>query len=167
MAANAGRTPKAAALKLIGGRGNGTDSGGRPVRKPPAFQRSVPAAPGWLSSTARAEWDRVVPELSRLDLLKEIDGSALSAYCEMVDLFVRATGDVHEGGLTVENHSVRRDGSESTWFTANPAVGVQLKAQAAVRAWCAEFGLTPSAEGRIAKSGGEDDGSVNPFAGSG
>jgi len=164
-AANAGRPSKPASLKLIEGRGKGRDSGGRPVKKPPAFRRIAPSPPDWLGETAAAEWARVVPELARLDLLKEIDASALGAYCEMVDLFVRATAEVHESGLVVENRAVRKDGSESTWYTANPAVAVQTKAQAAIRAWCAEFGLTPSAEMRLGKDGGDDDGAANPFSG--
>jgi P27 family predicted phage terminase small subunit len=165
MAANAGRKSKPAALKLVEGRGNGKDSGGREVKKPPAFKRIPPDAPPWLGELAREEWDRVIPELARLELLKQIDAAALASYCEMVELFVVATKDVHENGLTVENHSIRKDGSESTWYTANPAVGVQRNAQAAIRAWCAEFGLTPAAEMRIATSGGGDgEEDTNPFA---
>lgn len=83
----------------------------------------------------------------------------------MVQTFAEATRDVHDNGLTVENHSVRKDGSESTWCTANPALGAQMKAQAAIRAWCAEFGLTPSAEMRLGKTGDDGEGETNPFAG--
>jgi P27 family predicted phage terminase small subunit len=162
--ANAGRTPRPAPLKLVQGRGNGKDSGGRAVKTPPAFKRLPPKAPSWLGRVAKAEWRRILPELTRLDLVKEIDASALAAYCEMVQTFVVATREVHASGLTVENHSTRKDGSESTWLTANPAVGAQLKSQAAIRAWCAEFGLTPSAEMRLGKTGDDGDEESNPFA---
>lgn len=84
----------------------------------------------------------------------------------MVEVFVRATEDVHATGLTVENRSVRKDGTESVWFTANPSVGVQRNAQAAIRAWAAEFGLTPAAEVKVARPEASDDGKeTNPFAG--
>lgn len=163
--ANAGPTPKPPSLKLLGGRSPGRDSGGRKVDPPPAFVRLPPEAPDLLGEHARAEWDRVVPELQRLGLIKSIDRAALASYCEMWDLFVRATEDVHESGLTVENHSVRKDGSESVWFTKNPSIAVQRDAQAALRAWCAEFGLTPAAEGRLSVGGAPDGDDRNPFGG--
>lgn len=159
--ANAGRTPRPAALKLVDGRSPGRDSGGRKVAEPVGFLRLPPEPPEWLGVHAREEWDRIVPELQRLRLIKPIDASALAAYCEQVEIFVRATKDVHDQGLTVENKSVKKDGAESVWFTANPAVGVQRNAQAAMRAWCSEFGLTPAAEakvgGREASDAEEDD----------
>lgn len=106
-----------------------------------------------------------MPELTRLDLLKAIDASTLAAYCEMVSLFVRATVEVHESGLTVENRAVRKDGSVSVWITANPAVAVQRNAQAAMRSWAAHFGLTPSSEQALGKLSEDVDDDSNPFAG--
>ncbi|MEU1159001.1 phage terminase small subunit P27 family, partial [Streptomyces sp. NPDC005918] len=66
-----GRTAQPAALKLISGRGNGTDSGGRKVNPGPAFRRIAPNPPSWMSPEAKAEWRRVTPGLQRLDILKE------------------------------------------------------------------------------------------------
>lgn len=160
--AAAGRKATPAALKLIEGRGNGRDSGGRPIKTPPAFIRLPPEPPAELGEIARAEWDRIVPELARLQLLTPIMCAGLSAHCEMVETFWRATAEVHANGMTVENRSVRKDGTESTWFTANPAIGVQRTAQAAIRAWSAEFALTPASEGKVtAPEAG--DGAQNPF----
>jgi P27 family predicted phage terminase small subunit len=134
------------------------------VKTPPAFKRLPPNPPEWLGELARAEWDRVVPELSRLDLVKEVDAAALASYCEMYETFVRATEDVHDRGLVVENKSVKKDGTESTWYTANPAVAVQRNAQAAIRAWCSEFGLTPAAENKVSKGSSDDGDDSNPYA---
>lgn len=161
-AANAGRTPRAPALKLLNGRSAGRDSGGRKVAEPPPFVRLPPEAPEHLGEHARAEWERVVPELQRLGLLKIVDRAALTAYCEMWDLFVRSTAEVHESGLVVENRSVKKDGTESVWFTTNPAVAIQNNAQSALRAWCAEFGLTPAAESKVSAPS-QADGEGNPF----
>lgn len=160
--AAAGRKARPPALKLLEGRGKGTDSGGRKVKPAPAFIRLPPDAPATLGPIARAEWDRVVPELARLELLTPIMCAQLTAYCEMVETFVRATEEVHEKGLTVENRSVKKDGTESVWFTANPAVTVQRNAQAAVRAWSAEFALTPASAGKVSAPEGPK-GEQNPF----
>jgi P27 family predicted phage terminase small subunit len=161
-----GRKPRPAKLKLIEGRSPGRDSGGREVRKPPSFVRLPPEPPAWLGDVARSEWERVVPELQRLQLCKPVDAAALGAYCEMVELFVRATDEVHRSGLTVENRSVKKNGDTSVWYTANPAVGVQRNAQQAIRAWCSEFGLTPAAELKVSGSAAKEaDDGPNPFAG--
>lgn len=162
MTASAGRTPAPAALRLVGGNGKGRDSGNRLVKEPPGFLRLPPEPPAMLGAVARAEWDRVVPELQRLQLTKPVDAAGLASYCEMVELFARATAEVHENGLVVENKSIRKDGTESTWFTANPAVALQLKAQQAIRAWCSEFGFTPAAESKVS-SEPHDVGDTNPF----
>lgn len=144
-----------AALKLLKGRGHGTDSGGRKVSTGPAFKRVPPNPPSWLSREAAAEWRRVLPELSRLDLVKAEDRAALAAYCESWATFVAATRTVQREGLTVEAKQGR---------LAHPAVAIARNAGRELRSWAAHFGLTPSTEQALARGaddGGED---INPFA---
>lgn len=152
------RTAEPAALRLLKGRGNGTDSGGRKVEKGPAFRRLPPDPPPWLADEAAAEWKRVVPGLTRLDLLKEEDRAVLAAYCETWAVFVSATCTVQREGLTIE----AKQGQ-----LAHPAVGIARNAGRELRAFAAHFGLTPSSERAL--SGGGDDGSAedNPFEGTG
>lgn len=147
-----------AGLKLISGRAPGRDSGGRKVNPGPAFKRVPPAPPEWLSEEARAEWDRVMPELSRLDLVKESDRAGLAAYCEAWATFREATETVQREGLTIE----AKQGT-----LAHPAVAIARNAGREVRSWAAHFGLTPSTEQALARSGGDDGDEANPFAGSG
>lgn len=148
--------PKPAALKLIEGRGNGRDSGGRKVQQPPGFTRLPPEPPSWLPNAARAEWDRVVPELQRLQLLKPIDRAALTAYCLTWDRLVRAQQEMEEDGSVLAMNSQGR--------VRHPAVAVIEAASKELRAWAAEFGLTPAQEVRVggkdAGDGSQDD---NPF----
>lgn len=143
-----------AKLKLLTGRSPGRDSGGREVKPGPSFVRVPPEAPEWLTEEARAEWDRVLPGLSRLDLLKPEDRAALAAYCESWATFRRATEVVQAEGLTIE----AKQGT-----LTHPAVGIARAAGREVRAWAAHFGLTPSSEQALARGAddGEDD---NPFA---
>jgi P27 family predicted phage terminase small subunit len=158
-----GRTAQPAVLKLIGGRGNGTDSGGRKVNPGPAFRRIAPNPPTWLSREAAAEWRRVTPGLQRLDLLKEEDRAVLSAYCETWAQFVEATRLVTREGITSEVTTVSASGSETTRTVPHPAVAIARSAGRELRAYAAQFGLSPSSEQVLARGAddGEDD---NPFA---
>lgn len=148
------RTTAPAQLRLVAGRGNGRDSGGRKVPTTPGFKRLPPVAPAWLSAEAAAEWERVSPELTRLDLVKAEDRAALAAYCETWATFVEAQRIVRDEGMTIE----ARQGT-----LAHPAVGIARAAGRELRAWAAEFGLTPSAEQKVAAKGSGDDGD-DPFA---
>ncbi|GGU52540.1 phage terminase small subunit P27 family [Streptomyces lavendofoliae] len=152
------RAAAPASLKLINGRSAGRDSGGRKVETGPAFKRVPPQAPTWLSKEAAEEWDRVIPELSRLDLIKEQDRAALAAYCEAWATFVSATRVVQEEGLVIE----ARQGK-----LAHPCVAIARNAGREMRSWAAHFGLTPSTEQALARGGGDDGDEANPFAGSG
>lgn len=150
-----GRTAQPAALKLIKGRAPGKDSAGRPVNSGPAFKRLPPEAPDWLSDEARAEWDRVLPGLSRLDLLKPEDAAALAAYCETWATFRQASELVQREGLTFE----AKQGT-----LPHPAVGIARAAGRELRAWAAHFGLTPSTEQALARGADDDGEEDNPFA---
>lgn len=158
-------TQQPAKLLLLNGRGDGKDSAGRPVAQPPAFKRLAPNPPTWLSREAKAEWRRVVPGLVRLDLVKPEDRATLAAYCEVWSRLVAATQDIAKNGLTVRNTSTRKDGSESTWFTKNPAVAIAEQAETRLRQYANDFGLTPAGERNVSKR--DDDRSEyeeNPFA---
>lgn len=145
-----------AQLKLVNGRGPGRDSGGRKVPVPPAFKRLPPEAPDWLPEEARAEWARVVPELSRLDLVKPVDRASLTAYCLTWDRLVRAQSEIEADGGSVL-------GRNSQGRVRHPAVAVLEAASKELRAWAQEFGLTPSAEQRVGSKGGGDGEDEDPF----
>lgn len=146
--------PRPVALRLIEGRGNGRDSGGRKVAKPPAFKRLPPTAPEWLPDEARAEWERVVPELARLELIKPVDRASLTAYCLTWDRLVQAQRLVSQDGVL---------GSNSQGVVRHPAVAVVEAASKELRAWAGEFGFTPSAENKLSVQEA-DDGEADPFA---
>lgn len=159
-----GRPSQPAGLLLLTGRGNGTDSGGRKVRKPPEFRRIAPKPPTWLSREASAEWKRVVPGMTRLDLLKEEDRAVLAAYCETWSVFVAASRSIKERGLVVDSTTTTRSGDVISKPMANPAVSVARNAGRELRAFAGQFGLSPAAEmalGKAAEDGSEGD---NPFS---
>ncbi|MFE5853551.1 phage terminase small subunit P27 family [Streptomyces sp. NPDC056500] len=158
-----GRTAQPAVLKLLSGRYDGRDSGGRPVNAGPGFRRVAPNPPTWLSKEAAAEWKRVVPGLQRLDLLKPEDRAVLAAYCETWAVFVSATRQVTAEGITSLVISTRPDGSSTERVVPHPAVAIARNAGRELRGFAAQFGLTPSTEQALARGAddGEDD---NPFA---
>lgn len=170
--------PRPATLKLIEGRGHGRDSGGRKVTPPPAFKRLPPEAPEWLPAEAAAEWERVVPELARLELAKPVDRASLTAYCltwqrlvdaqrlvaenriVQVEAIRNTDGDVVDA-VTLDGYGLL--GKNSQGITRAPWVAIVEAASKELRAWAAEFGFTPSAEGKLGPREASDD-EEDPFA---
>lgn len=170
--------PKPPHLKLVEGRGNGRDSGGRKVADTPKFKRLPPEAPDWLPDEARAEWDRIVPELARLELLKQIDRASLTAYCLTwqrlydaqqlvkenqvveVEAIKNADGDVVDT-VSIDGRGLLAKNSQG--ITRAPWIAIIEAASKELRAWAAEFGLTPSAENKLNMQEPGDD-EEDPFA---
>ncbi len=152
-----GPAPEPYQLKLLKASRPGYDSGGRPLKVPPAFRRNAPKPPAGLGRTAAAHWRRIVPGLQRLDLLKEEDQGALAIMCETWETFVEATKDVRVNGQTQTLPTGRK--------LANPSVGIAHAAAREYRAYAAQFGLTPAAESALGvKADGTDNDADNPFA---
>lgn len=144
-----GPAPKPVALKVLEG-----NPGKRAINHDePKPTPIAPPCPSWLMDEAKAEWDRVAPELERLGLLTRVDGAALAAYCQAYARWVEAEKDISLHGTT----SVSLHGME----VARPAVAMAQKSAQMVKAFAAEFGLTPSSRGRMAlppqDPGGNDD----------
>ena len=157
-----GPAPAPAGLKLLHGRGDGRDSGGRPVPKPPAFERMAPDAPEWLPPDAREMWERTVPALDLLRLVKEPDLGVLTSYCLAWDQLVRSVKAYQEHGFVTTNARSQR-------VTVNPAVAAARAAMRDVLVLARELGCTPSAEANLASmpvpSDPEDSSAFDPFTG--
>ncbi len=150
--AAAGRKAKPPALRLIEGRGNGKDSGGRTVPEPPPFERAVPSKPPGLSPVAERMWDLIVEELPKADLLKPLDAYALEVGCETYSRWHAAKtqrlSQTGQGLLAKTSQGVG----------VSPLVRVESEASREFRAWCAEFGLTPAAEVKLAAAAEQSSG---------
>lgn len=149
-------TPQPAALKLLSGRGDGKDSGGRAVNAGPAFRRVPPAKPEGMSDAASAHWDEIVPELTRLDLLSPVHVGALLMLCESFARWQSARDIRASEGVLGENSQGR---------VRHPAAAEESSALKDYHRLALEFGLTPSAEQRVGGDGGGENDS-NPFSGS-
>ena len=134
-----GPPPKPTALKRLAG-----NPGHRPLNMnephPPA---GVPPCPESVLADpiAKAEWDRVVPELLGMRVLSEVHMAALGAYCNSFSEWQRAEEILRRDGRTYKlpNGTVCK----------HPAVGIAQQAKMMVRAFAAEFGMTPASRSRL------------------
>lgn len=144
-----GRKPKPPELKLVEG-----NPGHRAIPdntpKPPPKR---PSRPSWILPEAKREWNRIVPQLERLGLLTSVDRAALAGYCQAWARYRQAEEMLDAEGFA----STNANGN----VLQHPAVSISRNMLQQVRAFAAEFGLTPSSRGRIQIPGqDEDDGGL-------
>ena len=133
-----GRPPKPTALKVLEG-----NPGKRPLNKrEPRPTAGAPTRPEWLLPEAKREWNRLVPELTRLGLLATVDRASLSAYCQCWAMYVDAVKDIKENGTTF----VTDKGYEGP----RPSVAIMNQMLQRMGSLSAKFGFTPSDRARIA-----------------
>lgn len=106
----------------------------------------APDPPEWLSPAARAEWDRVRPELERMGLVTRVDMAALAGYCTAYAHWQEAEAFIQAHGLTL---AIRDDKGVLKAVLPVPEVGISLKMLDKIRQFAGEFGFTPSARSRI------------------
>lgn len=143
-----GPAPRPSALKILEG-----NPGHRPINRSEPKPRPVaPKCPDWLDRRAKAEWRRISPELERLGLLTGIDMTAMAGYCQSYARWRQCQEVLAKDGLTFK--------TESGYLMPRPEVAIGNRALIEVRAFCVQFGLTPSARARmqLSEGPGDDDG---------
>jgi P27 family predicted phage terminase small subunit len=116
----------------------------------PKFKPIIPKCPPWVGPAGRKEWKRLAPELLRLGLLTSGDFAAFSCLCSAWSDLVEARKDIKEYGSTYttdKGNTVQR-----------PQVGMKNQALKFIKDFAVQFGLTPSARGRIQLPGKNDEG---------
>jgi P27 family predicted phage terminase small subunit len=104
---------------------------------------------------AKKEWKRVAPELEKLGLLTRVDMAALAGYCQGYARWVQAEKALADYGLTFV--------TDTGYITQRPEVAIGNKALDQVRAFCVQFGLTPSSRARMTLPEVDDAEEDNPF----
>ncbi|WP_436643985.1 phage terminase small subunit P27 family [Microbaculum sp. FT89] len=133
-----GRKPKPTKLKVLTG-----NPGKRPLNHhEPRPEPAVPDCPPELSDAAKHEWDRLVGELSKLNLLTHLDRAALAAYCNAYAMWVEAIEAIQKYGAMVK--------SPSGFPIQSPYVAIANRQAELMLRISAEFGFTPASRGRIA-----------------
>ncbi len=144
-----GPAPKPTRLKVLDG-----NPGKRALPKNEPQPLAGAECPEWLSEIAKAEWLRVAPELERIGLLTQIDSTALAAYCAAYARWQMAEEALARHGLTFV--------TEGGYSAQRPEVSIANKAMAEIRAFCKEFGMTPSSRGRMSLPG-KDGEEIDPL----
>lgn len=133
-----GRKPKPTIAKVLAG--NPGKRGLNPDEpKPPA---ALPDCPVELSAAAKAEWDRLAPDLVALGMLTQLDRAALAAYCEAYALWIEAISALRRYGTMVK--------SPSGFPMQSPYVAIANRQAEMMVRIASEFGFTPASRSRIA-----------------
>ena len=127
---------------------------GNPSKRPlpknePKPDPSLPECPEWLMEEAKKEWNRVAPELNRLGLLTVLDRTALAAYCQSYAKWKQAEEFIQRYGTTYRTKKVDSGGQVYVYSQQHAEVGIANQCLKQIRAFCAEFGLTPASRARM------------------
>ena len=143
--ANSGRHAKPAVVHLL--TGNRSKKSARDLQdemQGSPLPVEIPAAPDWLDEHARAEWDRVGPDLVLLGLITRLDRQALAQYCEAVSDYQRWTLKIQR-----LNDEMEGRGDVMTYRTGAKDLSIWRKlrndAERRADAAGAKFGFSPLA----------------------
>ena len=109
------------------------------------IRTGAPKPPAFLLPAARREWKRVAAELEQLGLLTQVDMAALAGYCQSYARWAEAERALRVHGLVME--------TPSGYAQQRPEVSISQKERQLMRAFAAEFGLSPSSRGRLSVPG--------------
>jgi P27 family predicted phage terminase small subunit len=140
-----GPAPKPTALKRIQG-----NPGKRALNKNEPKFTGTPKCPTWLTKSAKAEWRRVVAELSALDMLRSVDSSSLAAYCQSYSRWRSAEETIDHEGQTVQEPITNKAGEVVGHKTKrHPATSIAKEALTSMLRASALFGFDPSSRSRL------------------
>lgn len=126
----------------------------------------IPGCPTHLLPDAKKEWKRITPELKRYGLVSMLDRAALQAYCqsyaEMVFAEKRLNAEIRrESKKREETEGAGQEYTGGDGFMVTTTNGnlvyshwwvIANKARVQVDRFLANFGMSPSARGRVTTS---------------
>jgi P27 family predicted phage terminase small subunit len=141
-----GPAPQPTALKVLNG-----NPGKRALPKDePKPDPAEPFMPPFLDQDARAEWRRIVPILLKMGVLTVADGAALASYCETYSTYTHALKVIEEEGMSFQSPKTMVE-------HLRPEVGIVQQCRVHIKAFCQEFGMTPSARSRMTVANNEKE----------
>lgn len=148
-----GRKPKPAARQIAEGdpRKRGKHKLIDRLNAEPRASHGLPDCPRHLKGRARAAWQFWAEELAVMDLDRRPDAMMLEGACVNYARAVEADEIIARDGLTVEESIIDEDSGERIVLKVkkHPAVEISNVAWRAARAFCSEFGLSPTSRTRL------------------
>ena len=133
-----GRRPLPTRLKYLAG-----NPGKRPLNPyEPRPEPAVPECPPELGPAAKREWDRLVGDLAKLNMLTNLDRAALAAYCGAYALWADATEQIQKYGSMIK--------SPTGYPVQSPYIAIANRQAEIMLRIASEFGFTPASRSRIA-----------------
>jgi P27 family predicted phage terminase small subunit len=148
-----GRKPKPTHLKLL----DGNPSKRAINQGEPQPKLRPPTCPSHLCPPAKAEWKRLVGQLTVLRLLTELDRAALAAYCQAYGRWVEAERKLQETPMLLK--------LPSGYVQQNPWLTIANKQLELMHKFLSEFGLSPVSRSRVTTATGTRVGGNGKFAG--
>lgn len=141
----AGRRAKPTAIKKAEG-----NRGKRKLNQnEPMPEKGLPDCPEYLKVDAKEAWAILAPQLNELGVLTKIDGLALGRLCDCFADVLSAQRLIDRDGETYV--------AENGLIKANPAVGQKRAADAQLKSYMIEFGLTPASRPKLVASTSNQD----------
>jgi P27 family predicted phage terminase small subunit len=132
-----GRRPTPTRMKVLTG-----NPGKRALNKSePRPDPVVPACPPELGPGAQREWNRLVGDLSKLNLITSLDRAALATYCGAYALWAEATEAIQKFGTMVK--------SPNGFPMQSPYIAIANRQAEIMMRIASEFGFTPASRSRI------------------
>ena len=107
----------------------------------PDPEPAIPSCPSFLNKEARREWRRVSKLLFANGLMTQLDRAALAGYCDAYARAAEASRQLQKYGLIVK--------SPNGYPMQSPYLAILNTALQEMRAFCTEFGMTPSSRSRV------------------
>ena len=118
---------------------------------------AAPDAPAYLDTSARAEWNRIVPELLARGVLDRVDRAALALYCRCFSRWQKANKLLDAKGLVSETAA----GGDKL----HPAAMVAAQCEAQMTRLLKQFGATPAGRKQVPGSGQTAKDELSEFLG--
>jgi P27 family predicted phage terminase small subunit len=132
-----GRRPKPSRIKVLTG-----NHGKRPLNAhEPRPEPALPECPPGLSPAGRREWERLGAELSKLNLVMNLDRGALATYCAAYGLWTEALEQIQKYGTMVK--------SPTGYPIQSPYLAIANRQAELMIRIASEFGFTPASRSRI------------------
>lgn len=119
---------------------------GNPGKRPlnahePRPEPVVPECPQQLSPVAQGEWARLTGELSKLNLMTNLDRGALATYCGAYAMWAEAMEQLQKYGTIVK--------SPTGFPIQSPYMAIANRQAEIMMRIASEFGFTPASRSRI------------------